>query len=534
MHTHTTEQETVHIQQNHPNDTYYKQPDIARHSCSSSTSFLDKKEYLFLYYLVDMKKTAPKKKKLVTKRPTTRVKPVHLGIGMAVLIVAIVFITVTHFFNRETQASSARSLVALLHRPSKPVCGLPGVGKAHCHAHVITTSTGTPLATSSPYSSSFGPSQFHTAYNLPCTPKGSVQTTCPQPTSFGSQTIAIVDAYNDPTIENDLNVYSSYYGIPSCTKANGCLSIVNQNGSSTLPTTTDSGWALETSMDVEVAHAMCQTCKIVLVETNTNGMNDLATGVNTAATLGATAISNSYGGSEWSGEVNYDSSFTHPGVAVTASAGDNGYGTAYPAAAQGIVAVGGTTLQLYSDNTYASETVWNGTGSGCSLYEAAPNWQTALPNWSQTGCGSKRAIGDVAADADPNTGAAVYDSTPYSGSTGWYQVGGTSLSSPLIASTFALTGGMSSTTTAASLPYANFTTTNSHDVQSGTNGSCSTTMCTAVLGYDGPTGLGTPNGVSGFMTPATPTPTPTLMQPTPTLAQPTPTPTPKLKHGRHV
>ena len=463
--------------------------------------------------------------------------PRKFTVKLAVIIVALLIGGIFFFVNIPQQQSQAaeRRVMSINRRPARTVCGKPGKNSVECHAHVVTTSSGNPVSTSTPYTGTYGPTQFHVGYNLPCTPGGAVQSICPQPTTFGPQTIAIVDAYNDKTIENDLQVYSNYYGLPSCTQANGCLIIRNQNGTTSLPRTTNSGWALETSLDVEVAHAMCQTCKILLIETNSNSWNNLATGVNTAARLGATAISNSYGGGEWSGENSYDAYYNHPGIAVTASAGDNGYGAEYPAASNGVVAVGGTTLTLYSDSTYADESAWSGTGSGCSLYENANSWQTALPNWGQTGCGNKRGIADVSADADPNTGAAVYDSTTYNGTKGWYQVGGTSLASPIIASVYALTGGVPAGINASQIPYANAATAYFHDVLGGTNGTCATSMCLSDIGYDGPTGLGTPNGILGFALQAinTPTPTPTVVPiatptPTPTTAVPTATPTPTI------
>lgn len=463
-----------------------------------------------------MKKTPARKKRVVRKTQRFPNKLFFFAFLGLVLAIGIVVIHVQH----TVLAQNQKSLRTIPQLHARPVCGIPARGFARCHAHVVTNANETPLGSSTPSSSSMGPVQFHTAYNLPCTPGGSTQSICSAPTTFGPQMIAIVDAYNDPTVENDLNVYSAHYGLPSCTKANGCLTVVNQNGGSTLPST-DGNWALEISLDVQTAHTICQTCKILLVEASSSSMSNLATAVNTAAALGATAISNSYGASEFLGETSYDSYYNHPGIAVTVSAGDNGYGAEYPAAANTVVAVGGTTLQLYTDNTYAGESTWGSTGSGCSSYESANSWQTNLPNWSQTACGSKRGIGDISADADPSTGAAVYDSTSYNGSTGWWQVGGTSLSSPLIASIYALTG-VPANTAAASLLYTSFNSSNSHDITTGKNGSCTTSMCIATTGYDGPTGLGSPNGILGFVLATATSPTNT---PTPT-ATPTATPTP--------
>jgi len=407
-----------------------------------------------------------------------------------------------------------KKLLTFSLRRFKPLCGFPGYDLVYCHAKVVTQNDGvTPLAGSTPLSTSLGPTQFHMAYQLPCQPGGGVQSGCSTPSQFGPATIAIVDAFHAPTLENDLTVYSNYFGIPVCTKASGCLTVVDQNGGQSLPTQVNSGWAMETSLDVEIAHAICQTCKILLVEVNSNSFLSMGTGVNTAARLGAMAISNSYGGAEWSGEKSYDSYYNHPGIAVTASSGDNGYGAEYPATSPNVVGVGGTTLQIFTDFSYASESVWSGTGSGCSRYETASPWQTSLPNWNQTACLTHRAIADVAADADPNTGAAVYDSTAYGGQTGWWQVGGTSLSSPIIAAAFALAGGVAPSTQAPSVLYANSTPLNFHDITTGANGSCPTIMCKAVSGFDGPTGLGTPEGIGGFGPVVFVSPTPTPIPP---------------------
>jgi subtilase family serine protease len=369
-------------------------------------------------------------------------------------------------------------------RPERPVCPGPVVGAARCHAHLITAANGKPLATSAP--TGYGPAQFHGAYSLPTT-------------ASQAQTIAIVDAYDDPTIEKDLGVYSSTYGLPACTTSNGCFRKVNQNGVQGSYPQKNAGWALEIALDVETARQICQNCKILLVEASSNSFANLAAAVNTAARLGATQISNSYGGYEFSGETS-DSAFNHPGIAVTASSGDSGYGVEYPAASPSVVAVGGTTLNVTSlgsnTYTYGSESAWSGSGSGCSAYLSAQPWQTSDLNWSGTGCGAKRAVADVAADADPNSGASVYDSTRYQGQSGWFRVGGTSLSAPLIAGVYALAGDAGSAQYPASLPYAN--RSGLHDVTSGRNGNCDTNMCNAAAGYDGPSGLGTPNGTASF------------------------------------
>jgi fibronectin type 3 domain-containing protein len=368
------------------------------------------------------------------------------------------------------------------------VCALPIPRVAGCSADVVTNSGGLPLAGSSPAASALGPGQFHSAYNLP--------TTAPN-----TQTIGIVDAYDDPNVANDLTTFDNYYGLaapPSFRK-------VNQSGGTTSYPAANSGWALEISLDVEMAHAICQNCNILLVEATSNSLANLGAAENEAVKLGATVISNSWGASEYSSETSDETSyFKHAGVAITASAGDGGYGVEFPAASQYVTAVGGTTLTVNANGSYGGETVWSGTGSGCSTYEPKPQWQT------DTGC-SHRTVNDVAADADPNTGAAVYDTVTYDGQSGWFQVGGTSLASPLIAAVYALAGNPSGVTYGSS-PYS--ATSQLHDVTSGSDGSCGGSyLCTARVGYDGPTGLGTPNGVGAFAgTPSTVPGAPTGLQ----------------------
>jgi subtilase family serine protease len=370
---------------------------------------------------------------------------------------------------------------------------------ADCTAVAVAGPSGAPLSKSTYPAAAYGPAQFHGAYNLPCSIQGTTeQAVCSTPASYGGQTIAIVDAYNDPTVESDLAVYDAQYGLPACTRANGCLTVVNQRGGQNLPST-DGGWALEISLDVQIAHDICQTCRILLVEARTASFNDLTMAENTAASMGATEVSNSWGASDSATLAStYSSSFNHPGIAVVAASGDDGWSPLFPATSRYVLAVGGTSLFVNSNGTYGSEKAWGAAGSGCASQDVANSWQEALPNWGSTGCVLHRASSDVAADADPFTGAAVYDSTPDAGSSGWLQVGGTSLASPLIAAVIALAGGVASSANAQQVPYLRFNATNSHDVTTGSNGSCGVPLCTATIGYDGPTGLGTPNGIGGF------------------------------------
>jgi len=277
-------------------------------------------------------------------------------------------------------------------------------------------------------------------------------------------------------------VYRSQFGLPACTTANGCFRKINQNGGTKYPRGSI-GWAEEISLDLDMVSAICPNCHILLVEANSNRFSDLATAVDQAAQQGANEISNSYGGSEYSNEVNDQSHFNHPGIAITASSGDSGYGVQFPAASQYVTAVGGTTLTQASNSRGWSETAWSGAGSGCSAYISKPNWQ------ADPSC-SKRTVADVSADADPNTGVSVYDTYH---EPGWLVFGGTSVASPIIASVYALAGNVNY----VSYPYSH--TGSLFDVTSGSNGSCGGSyLCTAVVGYDGPTGLGTPDGSGGF------------------------------------
>ncbi len=323
--------------------------------------------------------------------------------------------------------------------------------------------------------SGYGPPDLQSAYALPSSSAGS------------GQTVAIVDAQDDPNAESDLGTYRSQYGLSACTTANGCFRKVNQTGGTSYPSP-DAGWAQEISLDLDMVSAICPNCHILLVEATSPTTTNLGTAVNTAVNLGAKYVSNSYGGSESSSDPSFDSSYyNHPGVAVTASSGDSGFGPEYPAASQYVTAVGGTSLSRASNSRGWSETAWSGAGAGCSAFDAKPTWQ------HDTGC-ARRTIADVSAVADPNTGVAVYDTYQ---TAGWQVFGGTSVSAPVIASVYALAGTPASGSYPASYPYAHTSALN--DVTSGSDGSCSPAyLCTAGAGYDGPTGLGTPNGVTAF------------------------------------
>jgi subtilase family serine protease len=361
----------------------------------------------------------------------------------------------------------------------RPVCPPAPDFAARCHADVVTLGGGQPLATTT-YSQGYGPADLASAYVLPAS-------TTP------AQTVAIVDAYDNPNVESDLSVYRSRFGLPPCTTANGCFRKVDQRGGTAYPRA-DTGWGQEIALDVDMVSAVCPGCGILLVVADSSSFSDLAAGVDEAAVLGANAISNSYGGREFSGETSWESHYNHPGVAVTVSSGDSGYGVEFPAASRYVTAVGGTSLTRSSAARGWSETVWSGAGSGCSAYVSKPSWQV------DKGC-ARRAVADVAAVADPATGVAVYDSYGSTVGANWYVFGGTSVASPIIASLYALAGNA-----ATSGPASSYTrTANLFDVTSGSNGHCSSSrtsqlqyLCTGMAGYDGPTGNGTPNGTAAF------------------------------------
>jgi subtilase family serine protease len=340
----------------------------------------------------------------------------------------------------------------------------------------------------------YGPVQLRAAYGI-----GALALTNPTTT----QTVGIVDAYNDPNLAGDLAVYRSHYGLPACTTASGCLRVVSQTGS-TRPPIGSTAWGLETSLDAEMVSAICPRCHIAVVEASSATYADLGAAENEAAKLGAHVISNSWGGTDSSRDPSYDSQyFNHPGVAIVAATGDSGFaaGPIYPSSSPDVIAVGGTTLTpaIGASRGY-SEAAWSGGGSGCSSFESMPAWQAVLPN-AVAACGTRRAVADVSADANPATGVAVYDTYGYPG---WYpgMIGGTSLSAPIVGGIYALAGNTSVAASAGArdlYAHASYTPPNLFDVLSGSNGTCAAILaCTATAGWDGPTGLGSPDGIAGF------------------------------------
>jgi subtilase family serine protease len=392
-------------------------------------------------------------------------------------------------------------------------CAGPVYGEvARCHAHIVTDSSGRPLrmvtrsagarpnAAAAVSAGPYWPSQIRAAYGI--TGSGKANTV-----------VAIVDAYAYPNAASDLATYRAYNGLPALTacsswpaaSASPCLRIVGETGSSP-PRGSNAGWDEEQALDLDMVSAMCPRCSILLVEANSASYVDLGTAENTAAALGAISIGNSYGGAE-AGTSPYNVAYyVHAGVNITASAGDSGYGVAFPASSPNVIAVGGTSL-VYGSGP-RSETVWSGSGSGCSAVYPQPVWQnsdnTAMAN--NTGC-ARRVMNDVSAVADPDTGVVVYmNIPPYA--PGYYIFGGTSASAQIINGIYAEKDVAAPTPPSEPIVYANpFPWGASgvpavlNDVTSGSNGSCAPThpyLCNGEVGYNAPGGLGTPIGDSAF------------------------------------
>jgi Ricin-type beta-trefoil lectin domain/Putative Ig domain len=390
-------------------------------------------------------------------------------------------------------------------------------GQMACMA-LVRTSHSAGADASSP--SGYSPANLLSAYGL--------ATAAAKPGD--GETVAVVDAYNDPHASSDLAVYRKQFKLPSCTTASKCLKITNEFGGSALPQAdpTGGGWELEESLDLDMVSAICPNCSIVLVEANTDNISDLARAEATASrTPHVNAVDNSWGsGAEFIGETEFDPDFYAPGVAITAAGGDSGYGAQYPAASPYVTAVGGT--RLVSSGGKWSQAAWGMVGSGCSALEPKPSWQTA-DDRSPDGC-LNRTDNDVSADADPSTGVALYDSEPFAsdgGTPGWTVAGGTSVSTPVIAATYALADiaaggpgkGLAAGTMPASYPY--LATAGLTRVVGGSNGRCESDrkyLCTAVKGFNGPTGLGTPDGTAAFTDPGHSGPT--ILDPGPQVVQP--------------
>lgn len=347
-----------------------------------------------------------------------------------------------------------------------------------CHGRVIVDANGCPHQNPAP--AGFGPTQLKSAYKI--TGTGSTATT-----------VAVVEAYGYAAAEAHLATYRTQFGLPACTTANGCFKKVNQAGAQGPYPADNVGWSQETALDLDMVSAMCRNCKLLLVEANSASFDDIAASVQTAVNLGAHVVNNSYGGDEFAGYA-YDEYYNYANVAMVASTGDVGYGqgTQFPSSSEYVTSVGGTTLTQATGTTRGwTETAWINTVSGCSQFSPKPTWQ------KDTGCPT-RMVADVAAVADPSTGVAVYgpsvDITGAAGPPAWMVFGGTSASSPIIAGVYGVNGGA---VHGSSDPYSHLS--GLFDIKSGLTGFCDPAYyCNAGTGYDGPTGLGTPNGSSAF------------------------------------
>jgi Subtilase family len=446
----------------------------------------------------------------------------------------------------EPSAASGATRYARVRR----VCPAPHPNAASCFVLELVVSA--PGASGAqPYELAAGSSSKGPAGGL--TPSDLASAYGFAPTGGSGQTIGIVDAFNDPKIEKDLASFDTHYGLPACTKANGCLERVNQKGAaSPLPTADRVGWSVETSLDVETVHSVCPSCKVLLVEATSESLADLAASTDKAVKLGANEVSNSYGApeSEWSAK--RQAAYNHPGTVIVASSGDSGYldwddlaeyfftpeMVNAPASLPQVVAVGGTSLKLKTSGARKSESVWNDSGppsgrrfkqfsaggGGCSTISTAPSWQQSAPGWSSAKCGSGRLDNDISAVADPYTGFDIYDSYAYEKGfpAGWLTVGGTSLSAPLISGLYALSGGSHGVSYPAATLYTHLGQESAlYDVTAGGNGYCDgeapgpcgepgvneelgdvdcegTTACDAAAGFDGPSGVGAPTGLSAF------------------------------------
>jgi hypothetical protein len=346
----------------------------------------------------------------------------------------------------------------------------------------------------------YSPENLRSAYELPSTSAGA------------GQTVAVVDAFDDPDAESDMNTYRSEYGIAECTASNGCFRKVNEKGGTSYPAP-EKVWAKEISLDLDMVSAICPNCHILLVEASEATSASLANAENRAAAMGATEISNSY--TDSGEESVLASDYDHPGIPITAAAGDHGYGTQSPASNPHVIAVGGTTLKPAANSRGWTESVWyedaggliSGTGSGCST-EPKPAWQP------EGDCGRFRTANDVAAVADQNTPVSAYDS--YETQSPWLLLGGTSAATPIVASAMALANTYTRSFEGADALYIEEANGGAglNDVVSGSNGSCGDYLCEAGPGYDGPSGVGSLHGAPEVQPPSYATGEATSIEPT--------------------
>jgi subtilase family serine protease len=390
-----------------------------------------------------------------------------MGVVTAALLSAAIFVGTVGAAPRATSAATpdfSRS------------CEVASPGFAACQAIRNNHARGVAAAPAASTPGGLNPADLRSAYKIPST------TT--------TRTVAIVDAFNDPNAESDLAVYRSQFGLPACTTANGCFKKVNQTGGSTFPSS-NTGWAEEISLDIDMVGALCSTCHILLVEASSSSFANLLAADDYAAAH-ASYISNSWSGGEFSGETSDDTHFNKTGKVFTFASGDSGHaaGAQYPATSPFVVAVGGTHLARSTNTRGWTESAWSSAGSGCSSFETRPTWQNIS---NITSVCARRAEADISAIGDPATGVSVYDTF---NETGWLVFGGTSVATPIIATVYAVAGNATTVGGNASFLYSH--TASFFDVTTGSNGTCTGTMCHAAVGWDGPTGLGTPNGTGGF------------------------------------
>ncbi len=379
-----------------------------------------------------------------------------------------------------------------------PASGLPACGGGAPNAGTVVTCNAVELDNTSTWKgpcaagvalpAGYSPAQLQQAYGL----------TAASAVDGRGRTVAVVDANDDPFALSNLSTYRAQWGLPPICgvgSSRNCVTFakVNQRGAPWPLPSPDPDWAQEISVDLDMVSAICPDCNILLVEADAATPESLARAEDTAAAADPISIGNSFGMSEVPAETNGDASFDHPGIAITAAAGDDGYGVQWPASSPDVIAVGGTTLSPASGpDRHWTETAWSDDGSGCSAVEPQPSWQSRVSSL-RSQC-TKRAVADVAAVADPDTGVAVFDT--FGGLPGWTVFGGTSVATQIIAAVYGLAGGSDGSPGASGLyaaPSRDF-----FDVTTGSDGTCGSDLCTAGVGWDGPTGLGTPDGTAAF------------------------------------
>jgi subtilase family serine protease len=359
-----------------------------------------------------------------------------------------------------------------IEHPTMRVCG---GGNFECKAHVVLDENNRIRPFALP--AGLGPADLVSAYKL----NAAITSTA---------TIAIIDAFHYANAASDLATYRSTFGLPACTVASGCLTILNPTNAKAPPAGDD--WNLEAALDLDMASAACPTCKLILVEATDDQGNDLFSEQNTAAArAGVVAISNSWGGGSSASDATLDTQFFNhaQNVNVFVSSGDSGNTGAtgdFPSTSAHVFAAGGTHLAKSSTTRGWTESAWSGAGSTCSSRIAEPSFQVGTV---PTAACPRRAASDISAVADPNTGVAVFNANDG----GFIVVGGTSASSPFLAGVFARYG-ISGAAHNASFAYAN--KADWFDVTTGRDGNCRSALCRAAAGWDGPTGLGTPNGAA--------------------------------------